>query len=321
MSFNIIGTGRALPKKCVTNDMLASFLDTSDEWIYTRTGIKERRILTDESLLDLAYECSLAALENAGVAAEELDLIIFSTLQGDYISPSLCCLLSKRLGAVCGRQLDINMGCSGFIYALDIADSYFRADKAQKVLVVCAEAMSRISDWTDRSTCVLFGDGAGAVVLEKGDGFKAINLTVDGAYEDLYVPIPQGNCPYSPHSDEEGFLKMNGQDIYIFAVSAVVREINAILEQEGITPDEPDYYILHQANTRIIDSARKKLKQPAEKFPVNLDRFGNTSSATIPIMLDELNRAGKLKNGGKLIFCSFGAGLTTGVCAIEWTKQ
>ncbi|HAN21081.1 MAG: hypothetical protein A2Y15_05030 [Clostridiales bacterium GWF2_36_10] len=320
MNFNIIGTGSCVPKKCVTNNDLTTFLDTSDEWIFTRTGIKERRLLTDESLLDLAVEASQAALENAGVKAEEIDLIIFSTLQGDFISPSMCCLLSKRLGAVCGRQLDINMGCSGFIYALDTAEAYFNSGKAQKALIVCSESMSRLSDWTDRSSCVLFGDGAGAVVLEKGDGLKAIELTVDGGYENLYVPISTGNCPYSLHNDEKPFLKMNGQEIYIFAVSAVVREITSILEKIGLTADEPDYYILHQANNRIIDSARKKLKQPVEKFPINLDRLGNTSSATIPILLDELNRTGKLRKGSKLILCSFGAGLTTGACAIEWNK-
>lgn len=320
MNFNIIGTGSCFPKKRVTNDDLTAFLDTNDEWIYTRTGIKERRILTDESLLDLAFEASKSALEDAKVSAQELDLIIFSTLQGDFISPSLCCLLSKRLGAVCGRQLDINMGCSGFIYALDTAEAYFGADKAKKALIVCAEGMSRVCDWNDRSTCVLFGDGAGAVVLEKGDGLKAINFTVNGEYENLYIPLSQGNCPYTIHSDEKSFLKMNGQEIYIFAVSNVVREINVMLEKLGLTADEPDFYILHQANIRIIESARKKLKQPSEKFPINLDRFGNTSSATIPMLLDEMNKAGRLKKGNKLILCSFGAGLTTGTCAIEWNK-
>jgi len=320
MSFNIIGTGSGHPKKCVTNDDLATFLDTSDEWIYTRTGIKERRVLSDDSLLDLAVEASKAALSDAGVKPEELDLIIVSTLQGDYISPSMCCLLSKQLGAVCNRQLDINMGCSGFIFALDTADAYFKADKAKKALIVCTESMSRIVDWNDRSSCVLFGDGAGAVVLENGNGLKDIALTVDGAYEHLYVPISSGNSPFAVQSEEKAFLKMNGQEIYIFAVSSVVKEINVMLEKLGMTADEPDFYILHQANTRIIDSARKKLKQPAEKFPQNLEKYGNTSSATIPMLLDELNREGKLKKGNKLILCSFGAGLTTATCAIEWNK-
>lgn len=320
MSFNILGTGSCHPKKCITNNDLATFMDTNDEWIYTRTGIKERRILTDESLLDISVEASLAALSDAGVNSEEIDLIIFSTLQGDYISPSMCCLLSKRLGIPCGRMLDINMGCSGFIYALDTADSYFKAGKTKKALIVCAEAMSRVSDWTDRSTCVLFGDGVGAVVLEKGDGLKDISLVVDGEYEHLYVPIASGNSPFSVQTEQKPFLKMDGQEIYIFAVSTIVKEINIMLDKIGMTADEPDFYILHQANTRIIDSARKKLKQPVEKFPHNLEKYGNTSSATIPMMLDEMNRDGILKKGDKLILCSFGAGLTTGTCAIEWNK-
>ena len=320
MSFNITGTGSSHPKRLVTNNDLAAFLDTSDEWIYTRTGIKERRVLSDESLLDLAYDSATAALEDAGVKAEELDLIIVATLQGDYITPSMSCLLSKRLGAVCSRQLDINMACSGFIFALDTADAYFASGKVKKALIVCAEAMSRLTDWQDRSTCVLFGDGAGAVVLEAGDGYASASLTVDGAYENLYVPIAEGNSPFSLNTGKKAYLKMDGQEIYIFAVSAVVREIKAVLEKAGMDADEPDYYILHQANTRIIDSARKKLGQPPEKFPQNLDRYGNTSSATIPMLLDELNRAGKLKKGAKLILCSFGAGLTTGTCALEWKK-
>lgn len=320
MSFTIIGTGSCHPKKCVTNEDLATFLDTNDEWIYTRTGMKERRILTDESLLDLAEEASAAALSNANIKAEEIDLVIFSSLQGDYVSPSMCCLLSKRLGITCGRMLDINMGCSGFIYALDTVDSYFKAGKTQKALVVCSEGMSRVTDWTDRSTCVLFGDGAGAVVMEKGDGLKDISMTVDGAYEHLYIPIASGNSPFSEQTEQKAFLKMDGQEIYIFAVSSIVRDISSTLEKLGMTADEPDYYILHQANIRIIDSARKKLKQPVEKFPHNLEKYGNTSSATIPMLLDEMNRDGRLKKGSKLVFCSFGAGLTTGTCVIEWNK-
>ena len=318
MSFKIIGTGSCHPKRCVTNDQLAAFLDTSDEWISTRTGIRERRVVTDETILDLACEASEAALQNAGVKAEELDFIIFTTLQGDFISPSMCCLLSKRLGAVCTRLLDMNMACPGFIYALDIADSHFKSGKAEKGLVVSAEAMSRIVDWNDRSTCVLFGDGAGAAVLEKGDGFKEAIFTVDGGYENINVPVWGGNSPFSAPAEQKAFLTMNGQEVYIFAVSSIVQQINAILEKNGMTADEPSFYILHQANIRIIESARKKLKQPQEKFPINLDRYGNTSSATIPMLLDELNGQGRLKKGDKLVLCGFGAGLVTGTCILEW---
>lgn len=318
MSFKIIGTGSCHPKRCVTNNQLAEFLDTSDEWISTRTGIKERRVVTDESILDLAYTAAEAALENAGVKAEELDFIIFTTLQGDFVSPSMSCLLSKRLGAVCTRLLDLNMACPGFIYALDVADSHFKAGKAEKGLVVSAEAMSRIVDWSDRSTCVLFGDGAGAAVLEKGEGFKEAIFTVDGGFEHINIPVWDGNSPFSPQTGRKGFLTMNGQEVYIFAVSSIVQQITVILAGHGMTADEPSFYILHQANNRIIESARKKLKQPEEKFPLNLDRYGNTSSATIPMLLDELNRQGRLKRGDKLVLCGFGAGLITGTCILEW---
>jgi len=320
MSFFITGTGSAHPKKRVTNQQLTEFLDTSDEWIFTRTGIKERRVLTEESLLDLACESAQAALEDSGVKPEEIDLVIVATLQGDYISPSMSCLLSKRLGIQCSRQLDINMACSGFLFALDTADSYFASGKANKALVVSAEAMSRIVDWSDRSTCVLFGDGAGSVVLEKGDGFEVADFTVNGSYEHLSVPGASGNNPFSLVNREDLYLKMDGHEIYIFAVSMIVKEINALLKKTGMTADQPDFYLLHQANSRIIDSARKKLKQPEEKFPHNLERYGNTSSASIPMLLDELNRDGRLKKGAKLLMCSFGAGLTTGTCVLKWNK-
>ncbi len=318
MSFRIIGTGSCHPKRCVTNDQLAEFLDTSDEWISTRTGIRERRVVTDENILDLACAASEAALQNAGVKAEELDFIIFTTLQGDFISPSMSSLLTKRLGAVCTRLLDMNMACPGFIYALDVADSFFKAGKAEKGLVVSAEAMSRIVDWNDRSTCVLFGDGAGAAVLEKGEGFKEAIFTVDGGYEHINIPVWGGNSPFSAKNEQKAFLTMNGQEVYIFAVSSIVQQITKILERNGMTADEPSFYILHQANIRIIESARKKLKQPAEKFPINLDRYGNTSSSTVPMLLDELNRQGRLKKGDKLVLCGFGAGLITGTCILEW---
>ncbi|MDD4165033.1 MAG: ketoacyl-ACP synthase III [Eubacteriales bacterium] len=320
MSFNITGTGSCHPKKLVTNDDLAGFLDTNDEWIRTRTGIRERRIMTDESLLDIAVKASAEAIADAGVSASEIDLLIFSTLQGDYISPSTACLLSKKLGINCSSQFDMNMGCSGFLFALDIADSYFKSKKAKKALIVCAEAMSKLVDWSDRSTCVLFGDGAGAVVLESGNGFKDISLTVNGEYEHLYVQKASGNIPFFEQPEQKAFLKMDGQEIYIFAVSSIIREISSMLEKHSMTASDPDYYIFHQANIRIIDSARKKLRQSGEKFPVNLDRYGNTSSASIPMLLDEMNREGKLKKGDILMLCTFGAGLTTGACIIEWNK-
>ncbi len=320
MNFYISGTGSAHPNKTVTNHDLAEFLQTDDEWIQSRTGIKTRRVISDETLMDLATQACVSALEDAKTAPEDIDLLLFVTTHGDFITPPMSCLLAERLGIKSPRMLDINMACSGFLYALDTADSYFAAGKADKALIVCAEAMSRLSDWTDRSTCVLFGDGAGAVVLSKGKGYLGGEYTVAGSHENLYIPGVEGNSPFKTGEPQKPYLHMDGHEIYIFAVSNIVKEITALLQRQGLSPDSPDFYLLHQANIRIIDSARKKLKQPTEKFPHNLEHYGNTSSASIPMLLDDLNRQGKLFSGARLILCSFGAGLTTGTCALEWNK-
>lgn len=317
MSFNIIGTGSCLPELVMTNNDLSKFLDTSDEWIKTRTGIEERHILKDETLLDLATNASLSALENAGVNPNEIDMIICSTLRGDYISPSLSCLVSKNIGTSCGRMFDMNMGCSGFLYALDMANAFFESNKVKKVLIVCAEAMSRLVDWEDRSTCVLFGDGAGAVVLGEGDGFGSIHLSIDGSMENLNVPSEMGNFPYNDKKTKS-YLHMVGKEIYKFAVSSIVSDIKYILSKDGLRAEDVSYYLLHQANMRIIESAKSKLLVGSEKFPCNMNRVGNTSSASIPILLDEINKRGKLKKGMNLVFSAFGAGLSTGVCTIKW---
>ncbi len=320
MSFYISGTGSAIPRRRVTNDELATMVDTSDEWISTRTGIKERRVMTDETLLSLSAEAGRRALEDAGVLPEEIDLLICTTLQGDYISPSLCCTVAGELGITsCGSMFDMNMACCGFIYALDAADAYFRAGKAKKALVISAEAMSRLIDWTDRSTCVLFGDGAGAAVLEAGDGLEDIRLTVTPDIQKLFVDIRGDASPFEK-MPERTAMTMNGQEIYIFAVSAIIAEINGILERAALSPDDIGHYVLHQANLRIIESARRKLRQPTEKMPTSIARYGNTSSASVPILLDELNRSGALKQGERIVMCAFGAGLTTGTCLIRWNK-
>ncbi len=319
MSFRICGTGSCVPETVVTNSDLASFLDTSDEWIKMRTGISERRVMKNETLLDLAEKASLEAINNAGITSADVDMIIFSTLQGDYISPSMSCLLSAKLGIKCFHMFDINMGCSGFIFALDMADSYIISKKASVILIVCSEGMSRMSDWTDRKTCILFGDGAGAVICGIGDDCIDISLNIKGSYEHLYVGRSSDNSPFAQTEKSPGFLHMNGQEIYKFAVEAITRDVSDILEKNSLTPDDIKYFIIHQANMRIINSAKQKLEQPDEKFPHNLEFYGNTSSASVPLLLDEMNRAGLIKKDDKILLSAFGAGLTTSVCILNWS--
>ena len=316
----ILGTGSAVPAFTLENERLTEFLDTSDEWIRTRTGICSRQIMTDETILQMGAEAARNALENAGVEASELDYILCSTVQADTVTPSLACLLQKEIGASC-PAVDINGACLGFVYALDLADAYLKAGKARRMLIVCAEGMSRIANWTDRSTCVLFGDGAGAVVLDAGENRFCAKLTSDGNATPLYFNVHSGNSPFMQHGEEMQGLYMDGPEIYKFAVSHSSGDIKRVAEAAGIEVDAIDHFLLHQANKRIIDAVRTRLKQPEEKFPTNVAVRGNTSSASIPILLDEENRKGRFHRGDLLALSAFGAGLTTGACIIEWTRE
>ena len=319
MSFTITGTGKSVPAQIVTNDMLTDFLDTSDEWITERTGIKTRHIIENESLLEHAAEAAKEAISDAGVTPDDIDAVICSTLQGDFVSPSLSCLLSKEVGIKTGRMLDVNMGCCGFVYALDAADSYIMSGRAEKVLVVCAEHLTKMADWTDRGTCVLFGDGAGAVVVEKSDTMTDFVLDIDGNSEPLNILGYGSNCPYSEKADR-GYLKMSGQEIFKFAVSSITTDIKNILKKNSLTVDDISHFVLHQANMRIISFAQQRLKLSDEKVPHNVEEYGNTSSASIPLVLDDLNKNGKLEKGAKIVLSAFGAGLSRGACVIEWGK-
>ena len=316
MSFKIAGTGRGIPKKVVTNDDLSRFLDTDDEWITTRTGIKTRHVCTDESLTDLSQMAAQRAIGNAGLESKDIDLIICSTINGDYVTPSLACVVQERIGASC-PAFDVNAACSGFIYALDIAALYLDQNKAKNVLIVCAEMMSRHIDWTDRRVCVLFGDGAGACVLSKGTALKYIKLVAEGDNKPIYLESGTGNSPFVENKNS-GFMQMMGNDVYKFAVGMVEREVTAALSALEMSPDDIDYFVLHQANKRIIDTARAKLKQPAKKFPINIQNYGNISSATIPILLDEMTEQGRIKAGDTLFLNAFGAGMTAGSCVLVW---
>lgn len=313
----IIGTGSKLPKKIVTNDMLSEFLDTSDEWIRTRTGVRSRHVISDEKLDEMAVEAALKALADAGMSASDLDYIICSNVVNEYVTPQLSCIIQGGIGATC-PCIDINCACAGFIYALEIAESYYKAGKVRNVLIVCAEEPTRMADWSDRRTCVLFGDGVGATVLTEGDNIKGFRMSASSATDKLWQFRPLQPTPYISKKEEDIPLQMKGQDVFKFAVKASSTDICRLLEENMLKADDIDHVLLHQANIRIINSIREFLKQPAEKFPVNIEDHGNSSSSCCPILLDECNRKGILKNGDKIIMSAFGAGFVSGAVLFEW---
>ena len=317
MSFSILGTGKAVPECVLTNDELSTMVDTNDEWIRTRTGIEERRVCKDETLTDLTVAAAKNALENAGISPGQLDLIICSTMRGENVTPSQACVIQKEIGATC-PAFDVNAACSGFIYALDIADGYFVRKKVKYVLIVSMDNLSNIIDWTDRSTCVLFGDGGAAAVLGEGDDLLAIDLTAVGNDEVLRIPHGTNSSPFYRHDEEKAVLHMAGNEVYKFAVNAMSTGIKKVIAEAGLTEDDVDCVIPHQANIRIINASAKNLGISREKFFCNVNHYGNTSSGSVPLALDEANRAGLLKNGDIIAMCAFGAGLTTGSCLIRW---
>ncbi len=306
----------SVPERIVKNDELANYVETNDEWIKQRVGIAERRVATTETCADMAEKAAKAALENAGVKPEELDLIIASTVSGDYASPSLSCLVQKRIGATC-MAFDISAACSAFMFLLETAAGYF-ARGHKKVLLVSSEKLSKLVDWSDRSTCVIFGDGAGAAVLGEGDSYFDSVFNVTGDDEVIRIPTYAGNSPFSALEPEKPVIHMAGQETFKYAVNAIVHDIKTLLERNSISPDEVKYVVPHQANKRIIDAASRRLGIPYEKFVVDIDKYGNTSSASLPIALDELWRSGELKRGDLVVFTAFGGGLADAACLIRW---
>lgn len=317
----ILGTGSAHPSLAVTNAMLEKFLDTSNEWIVSRTGIDERRVISSERLEDLATEAAQNALENSGMTTDDIDLFICSNVVNEYITPSLSCIVLGKLGLQCAC-FDINCACSGFIYALDIAEGFFATKKnVRNILIVCAEEPGRMVSWHDRASCVLFGDGAGSVVVTRGDDLKAIRLNSISKVEPLWQMRKLQPTPFVTKDEPDGALVMNGPEVFKLAVSNSTNDIDIVLKEAGMTADDIDYFCLHQANIRIIELIRRFVNQDKSKFPVNLNKYGNTSSASIPILLDEMNRGGKFKPGDMLLLSAFGAGFTTAACVLRWSKQ
>lgn len=318
----IVGTGSALPAKEVTNEMLSTFLDTSNEWIVTRTGISSRRVITDEHLEDLAVEASRKAIEHAGITPSDIDIIICSNVVNEFVTPGLSCVIQRDLGTKV-PTVDLNAACAGFIYGLDFAHGYSLCHKdVRNILLVCAEEPTRMMDWTNRNVCVLFGDGAAAVVLNCEDKSKdcVIDVKLSGseAVDKLYFKRVLEPTPYITKEETPVPLTMKGQDIFKMATRSAFADITAVLERTGHDAKDIDYFLLHQANLRIVDAIQRHFDIPADRFPHNIEHLGNTSSASVPILLDQMFREGRLKKGQKLIMSAFGAGFVSGAALVEW---
>ncbi len=322
----IKGLGSYTPERVLTNEDLSHMVDTSDEWIRTRTGIRERHIAApDEATSDMGAKAAKAALKDANMSAEEIDLIIVATITPDMPFPSTACFVQNKLGVKNIPAFDITAACSGFLYALEVASGMLRSGAYKNILVIGAEKLSAITNWEDRTTCVLFGDGAGAAILgrcdEPGCGILGGTLGADGQdYSILYLPAGGSAKPASHATVDAGehFLQMQGNSVFKIAVRAMEQSANSILERHGVTPDQVAWVIPHQANNRIIEAISQRLGIGMDRFWVNLDSYGNTSSASIPLALDEAYKAGKIKKDDYLLFVSFGAGLTWASTLIKW---
>lgn len=324
-SVGIAGIGFYVPKKVLTNFDLEKMVDTTDEWIRTRTGVRERRIADDnEATSDLAIEAARKALEDAQISHQEIDLIIVATLSPDYLFPSTSCLVQDKLGIKDAWAFDIEAACSGFIYALSVAEAFIKSGSYKTALVIGAEVFSRIVDWTDRNTCVLMGDGAGAVILrevENGKGILSTYLGADGSRADLLKqPAGGSRLPAAEETVRQGlhYFKMQGNEVFKLAVRIMSESVITALKKAGLSNKDIDLIIPHQANIRILNAMARRLSLPMEKLVVNLDKYGNTTAASIPIALDEAVKQGRIKEGDIVVLVAFGAGLTWGASVIRW---
>lgn len=321
MAGKICGTGSYVPSHYLHNDDVAKLVDTNDAWIRERTGIVQRHIKQEETTVSMAAEAAKRALENAGAAPEDVDLLIVSTISSNVILPCTACMVQEAIGAANAMCFDVNAACTGFLVAYNTAQAYFQSGLAHCALLVGAEGLSDLVDWEDRSTCILFGDGAGAAVLRAredaafsavmhSDGSRGQALTCNHLYKKM--------TEKAEAVIEAPYMQMNGQEVFRFAVKQVPEVIQELLNKEQLTTEDIDWFILHQANRRIIEAVAKRLHTDMDYFPVNVDAYGNTSSASIPILLDEMNRKGLLKPGQKIVLAGFGAGLSWGAALMEW---
>lgn len=322
----ILGTGSAVPSKILTNQDLELMVDTSDEWISTRTGVKQRHIAEDgETTSTLATEASRRALEMAEIEPEQLDAIVVGTTSPDMIMPNTGALVQKNLGACNAFAFDVYAACSGFVYALTVVDKFVKEKPESKMLAIGAELLSSITDWQDRNTCVLFGDAAGAVLVsgarEKGQGILSTHLRTDGCLWEL-LHIPGGGCIYPPSAEmaerRDYCIRMQGNEVFKHAVRSLADVAREALTVNKLMPDDVDLFIPHQANIRIMKQVAERLEIPLDRVYVNIDRYGNTSSASIPVALDEANRTGRLKRGDLVLLDAFGGGFTWGAVMLRW---
>ena len=327
MRARIVGTGMSVPDKVLTNADLELLVDTSDEWITARTGIKERRIASpEEALSDFAIPAVEKALQQAGVGGDEVELIICATVTPDMYFPATSTAIQNSIGARRAIAFDISAACTGFIYGLGVASQFIRAGTVRTAVVIGGEVLTKVVDWTDRNTCVLFGDGAGAVVLQAVDedenrGILGVAMHSDGSYSDLIVrPGCGSRHPVSPEVLEAGlsYIRMRGNETFKIAVRSLAEVSDEVLSAEGLAHADVDWFIPHQANLRIIKAVGQRLEVPADRIYINIERYGNTSAASIPIALDELNRTGRLAPGNIILCSAFGAGLTWGASLFRW---
>ena len=322
---SIVGTGSYTPEKILTNDDLSKIVDTSDEWITTRTGIKERRIAAkDEQTSDMATKAALKALEQANVSPKEVDLILVATATPDMLFPATACFVQKKIGAKNAACLDISAACAGFLFGIEIAQQFITSGTHDTVLVIGAEKLTSITNWTDRNTCVLFGDGAGAAVLQhrgSAHGVISTHIGSDGDFTDiLFMPGGGSRCPITKENADMNLatIHMLGKEVYKQAVIAMLSAAQKAMEQAGLTTDDIACVIPHQANLRIIDAIAERLKISRDKVFVNLEKYGNTSAAAVAIALDEANRTGRIKHGDYVLMVVFGGGLTWAGTIVEW---
>lgn len=315
----IYGTGSYVPSRVMDNDDMAKIVDTSDEWIRERTGIGRRHIIEDETTSYMAGQAALRAVEQSGIDPAEIDMVIVATSSSETVFPCTACEVQKTVGAVRAVGYDLNAACTGFVLAFNSAQAYISAGIYRTILVAGAESMSNMLDWTDRSTCILFGDGAGAVLLRAEEG-TPVHMAAhsDGIKGVALTELSRHRKGWEQEKNKESYMHMDGQAVFKFAVRKVPEIIEEVLEQTDTALEEIDYFILHQANRRIIEAVAKRLKTDLSKFPMNLEEYANTSAATVPILLDEMNRKGMFKKGQKLMLAGFGAGLTWAACLIEW---
>ncbi len=320
MTSRIIGTGSYVPERVVTNDDLAKIMDTNDEWIRERTGIRQRHIAVEEGTTQMAVEAARRAMADAGIEGRDLDIIVMASSSPDKNFPAGACEVQAILGATKAVAFDLSAACSGFLFAMNVVNAFICSGVYRTGLVIGAETLSKVIDWSDRGTCVLFGDGAGAAVLEAQDtGVLHMVMGSDGVKGPVLSCISRSSGNFlNGKTPQLGFTFMNGQEVFKFAVKKVPECVRQVLDEADADIHDIKYFVLHQANYRIVEAAARRLGQPLEKFPVDMDKYGNTSSASVPLLLDELNRSGKLSRGDKLVLAGFGAGLTWGAAYVEW---